>query len=174
MEAQISPLLGLTLLGLLEVLTFFGVLATAGLAGVIWWTQCKMRGVHENQLKHQVGLAEHQKKLDSAHLILKLDKELTSPETRKFVYILDKIPKIPPAGDIRNKLAQYLGHVDMICMFYGEGLIDEHHMEEQYDPLIRDCCKDKKIVEYLRDKDPAYAPLKNRMVQLEPNVFDLP
>ena len=113
-----------------------------------------------------------QRKLDSAHLILKLDEQLVSKDFRDLTDALDNSKY---DDSMKNMLVRYLGHVDMICMFHYNGLIDEYHMGEQYDPLILDCCGDGIMVKHLlQSSEKAYIPLKKRMRYLKPNVFDLP
>lgn len=111
---------------------------------------------------------DRQTKIDSARLILSLDK-LTLRSFQKLFWEKSNAQFPADVDDIHDV---YLGRMDMICMFHEDGLIDDLHMEQQYDLVIRKCCENKGMVKRLRDKNVYYAALKRRMERLQPNIFD--
>ena len=117
--------------------------------------------VNLRQLKRQA-------KIDSARLLLSLDK-LT---LRSFQKLYWERTRAQFQADVDAIYDVYLGRMDMICMFHEDGLIDDLHMEQQYDPVIRKCCEDAGMVRRLWDKSVYYAALKRRMKRLQPNIFD--
>ena len=62
-----------------------------------------------------------------------------------------------------TNLARYLGHLDMVCGFYEDGLIKDFHMHEQYDPGLPGLYENKHVRKYLKDRPEPYKPLRRQM-----------
>ena len=135
------------------------LLAPAGASALVAYTIWR---TNQRYLKRQTVV-------DSARLIVDLDRL----ELRGFQEFIHKRSHAGFESERKNIIDVYLGRVDMICMFHEGGLIDDRHMGEQYEWVIRECCKDGAITHHLRDNT-NYAALKRRMVQLEPDVFNPP
>lgn len=120
---MISPILGMTLVEMVEVWTMIAALAPAGVAGVIWWTQHR---IHQTHLRQQ----EKQAKIDSARLILSLRDELRTEGMRKIALKVFKGTVDLTSWDDEVWLTRYLNHMSLICKFYMDGLITEQHMDD--------------------------------------------
>lgn len=125
---MISPILGMMLLDLMEIFAMCGVFATVGLALVILWTQRKMRDAHGEQLQHQVNL-------DSARLIIDLDKVYRTDGFR-MVYRLMANSTIDLGNDEHKEwFVRYVNHSEFVCKLFAKRLISKSDMAVSYGGL---------------------------------------
>ena len=109
--------------------------ASASVALVIWLTQKQAREIHEKQLDHQVRLAEHQKNLDSARLVVELDKVYRTDGFRK-AYRLMADGDIDLDNDEHKEwFLRYINHSEVVCKLFARGLISKSDMAVSYGGL---------------------------------------
>lgn len=166
MEAQISPMLGLTLLEHADVWTITALVvsaiaagASAGVAIVIWKTQGR-------QLDHQTKLAEHQKKLDSARLVMELDHGLRSDDFRDTAVQIRDSDIDPTKPDDELLLLRYINYVTPICKMHYDGLISKPDMESSYDGVIVMLVMNERIRKYIQENKDVYRYLYRYMLAI--------
>lgn len=141
---EISTFLMLMLLEHVDILTVSAALAPAGVALVIWLTQSRLHKVQIRQQelqfkeqKRQISIDEQQTKLNSASLVLELDKQLRSDEFRE---VLNQVQhgwdKEFEEEQYYLHLIRYINYISMICGFYKDGVITETHMHMYYNNTL--------------------------------------
>ena len=127
---MISPLLGLLALELFEFLAICAALGPSSVAGVILWTQHRLYQIHLKQQKQQA-------KLDSARLVIEIDKQYRTDEFRD---VFDNVQ----AGwhdefDIwenRKHLLRFLYYTNVVCSLHESGVLTKEHMGWFYDGTV--------------------------------------
>lgn len=148
MEAQISPILGMTLLEHLDIYIIIGALGSVIIGGVIGGTYLHQRHV--------------QKKLDSARLVLELLIPLRTDEFRQCQVRLRKGDSFA-VDEWKTWRIRYLGHLDLICgLHYYDKILTKRHMDEQFAALIKDVWDHEETRQYIQHKEQEkyYEPLK--------------
>lgn len=138
MATNINPILRLTLLVHLDWAIILGAVAPTAVAAVIGGTfiyQQKKQG-----------------KLDSARMVLEIDKEFRTDEFRK-VHELIVSGKVDVTKDPhRVWLDRYLGYITLVYKFHKDGVIDEEHIKDFYDGYIPILYNNKCVREYIKKR----------------------
>lgn len=138
--------------GVTEMATILAAAASAGVAIVIWITQGKARDVQLKQLAHQVSLAEHQKDLDSARLVIEIDKQFRTDEFRDVLrHVQDDKWSREEYSNEENRLHldRFINYVSAICSFHDDGALTEVHMRRHYDGTLIELDKNPWVSEYM-------------------------
>lgn len=133
------------------IATMLAALASASVALVIWHTQKRARVIQLKQLEHQVGLEERQKDLDSARLVIEIDKQFRTDEFRDVLrHMQDDKWGEEKYSDEENRLHldRFINYVSAICSFHVDGVLTEVHMRRHYDGTLIELSKNRWVNEY--------------------------
>lgn len=148
LEGEISPIFGLTLLELAELVTIATIVSgIAAAIGVILSTITIIRSRLENI---------HQNKVSSANLILELLEPWRKEEFQKFLAEVAD-PKITTYDEV--KLEKFLNQLEDIATFWKDGTLTEIHVKEFFGSNLKNIQDDKFIQDYIKkwnDKNPKY------------------
>ena len=142
MEPQLSPIFDFVLLELIESVAIAGIIATAGLASVIFFVNTR----NLNQAK----------KTDSANLILELLKPWRQDEFADIVSRL-KDPKTKPCNEY--EIMQFLNQMEDIAVFWKDKTLAESHVKEFFGDDIKIINENKSVEAYMKkwvDKNSNY------------------
>lgn len=148
-EAQISPILGMTLLEQADVWTIVALVvsaiaagASAGVAVVIWKTQGR-------QLDHQTKLAERQQELDSARLVVELDAVYRTEKFREIAELMFDRKINLNDKEQKRWFLRYINHTQFVCKLYYNKMITESDMGLMYGGLAALLRRNKRTIEYV-------------------------
>lgn len=137
MVTEISPIFGLSLLGIMDILMIIAGFGSFGVALVIWHTH------------------KRQKKIDSARLLIDLRNQL---KVEPFVEVLNKIHDGKSSECDQKSLQRYLGHMEMVAGFYKDRLLNKRD-SELFAPQFSNIEKDTYIQTFMdeigRDQFPS-------------------
>ncbi len=128
---------------------------------------------HLNIYTKQVESDAKQTTLDSAHLVLELEKQLRSEEFREVLsrIRIRKTLFAPFTGSAqRIKLRRFLNYITMICGFHHDGLLSDVHMARHYDPLLIDLDDNDWIHGYLNENKNKFPHLWKRLQVVRKDV----
>ena len=152
MEAQISPVLEMTLLELFEALHISAaVVPTAVIATLV--------AIHLLQRRRQ-------NLIDSARLVLELDRGLRSDDFRAVaVRIRDgNIKPTDPADELL--LLRYINYVAPICKMHYDGLISKSDMESSYEDVIVSLYEYDDVRTYMRENKKSWPYIHRYMLAI--------
>ena len=118
MATDVSPILGLTLVEWVEIAALFSILATCLLASVIRYNTVQ-------SLDKQRKWEEHQTKLDSARLVVELDKVFREAKFRWVMELMYYHSINLEDDEQRNWFHRYINHANFVYKLYFSGLIDK-------------------------------------------------
>lgn len=191
MEAQISPTFGLMLLETAEALTLVSmgvsmaaVVATAIVAVVIRSsnakihdTQTKQYAAYLTEQKRQTEIAEHQRKLDSAKLVVELDKQYMTKEFREVLRHMQEDEWGEDEygdenGDPRRHLDRFINFTSKVCSFHADKVLTDNHMIWHFDGYLIDFNENKWVREYIKKEPTTWRFIHRRWKQV-PNLTSL-
>lgn len=139
------------------------VVGTILVAGVIWRSNGRIRKIQRKQYKsylaeqkRQTVIADRQRRLDSANLIIELDKVRRSDGFRKLQLWL-----VTDTIDLRKSehmlwFIRYVNHAHIACMFFVDDLISEPHMATAYGGLEKLLTTNRDTREFLEKHEARY------------------
>ena len=132
MVTEISPIFGLSLLGILEILTLIVGFGSFCVAFVIWRTHC------------------HQKKIASANLVYKYKGawRVDVKFTDFLVKIKDPKAKVDPKKD---PVYSTLDHFEDIAILWNQDVLDFNQVKEFFGTSLDDINNNKSIMACLHD-----------------------
>ena len=136
------------------IATMLAAAASASVALVIVITQRKAHNIQLKQLKHQVGLAERQENLDSARLVIEIDKQFRTDEFRDVLRHMqdDKWGEKEYSDDEnRRHLDRFINYVSAICSFHVDGVLTETHMRRHFDGELIELDKNPWVSAYVQE-----------------------
>ena len=153
----------LALLEHMEAWTIVGVLAAIGLIAVIAITQgLQLRAVKRQQemyseeQKRQIDIAKQQKDLDSARLVIELDKVYRTDGFR-MVYRLMVNGTIDLGNDEHKAwFVRYINYSQFVCKLFAEKLISKPDMIVSYGGLESLLNMNKNTREYIEKRQSRY------------------
>ena len=154
MITEISPIFGLSLLELLEVATIAIPFAIAGSA--IGTGFFSYRSIQQSK-KQLTAQLERQSKIDSARLLTDLREHL---KRQGFAGITYKLYKGWLDDDDDELVERYLNHLDMIAVYWEDGLLEKRHIKEVLGGLFLKVKKDDYIQNAMKERKDLYKPLK--------------
>lgn len=128
---------------------------------------------HLNIYTKQVESDAKQTTLDSAHLVLELEKQLRTEEFREVLSsIRIRNALFSPFTDSAQfiGLQRFLNYITMICGFHQDGLLSDVHMTRHYDPLLVDLDGNGWIHEYLNENKDKFSHLWKRLQAIGEDV----
>ena len=150
LETQLSPILGLILLGLVEFSTIIGAFASFSIAVVILL-------VNYLQLKQKI-------KVDSATLILKFLKPWHV--NKGFTDLIDEINSSKIIKYDTEKLRMLLDHFEDIAVLWADKTLDETQILEYFGPNLRQIRDDKFIQQYIKTEKETALKIYENLLEL--------
>ena len=158
MVTDISPILGLNVLEVLEMIAIGTSIALPVAIGISIWVNFKMARRQESRYNDQI---EKQAKIDSARLLIELREQMK----RDFKGVTDKLydGKSSECDDV--ELERYLNHLDMIATYHEDGMLEYKHIKEVLGGLFRRVETDGYMQDFMHEKSEGqkmelYGPLK--------------
>ena len=152
MVTDISPILGLILLEHLDWAIILGAVAPTAVAVVIAVTFIIQR--------------MKQNKLDSARMVLEIDKEFRTEGFRN-------IHELVVAGEVdvtkephRVWLDRYLGYITLVYKFHEDKVIHKDHIVDFYDGYLPIFDGNKYVREYIKKHDVEFLYLRKRLQRI--------
>lgn len=159
----ISTQLELVLLDHMELWTIIGVLASITLIIVIAITQCRqLRAVNQQQKmyldeqKRQITMVEHQNNLDSARLVIDLDKVYRTDGFRMAYRLMVNGTIDLGNGEHKEWFVRYINHSQFVCKLFAERLISKSDMQVSYGGLESLLNKNENTREYIEEQQLRY------------------
>ena len=133
----------------MDVWTITGVVASICLIVTIGAIQGIQLGLLRRQQKRQSEIAEHQKKLDSARLVVELDAVYRTEEFREIAELMfDRKINLNDKEQKRGFL-RYINHTQFVCKLYHDKMITESDMGLMYGGLAALLRRNKRTIEYV-------------------------
>ena len=155
MVTDISPILGLNILGILEIIAIWASIALPVAIGLSIWVNFKMARNQESRYNDQI---ERQTKVDSANLVYKLQGAWRAGG--KFTDLLNKIRDPDAVLDPdKDEVYPALDLFEDIAVLWNDKTLDDLHVKEFFGTNLANVKNNHSMMGFLeseREKNPDY------------------